>query len=159
MKSLLIATAALSLVGGAAFAQSVSPAQATAAPGPTNDVAARGQSGTTASDQASGALTGPQHGDAMTSQGAASSSQTRDPTTNMASGSGAMSGTPDEGQAQNDVAAGGQKTWPMCSAKVHDDCRQRSQGTRMASNTVRMRHMKRAGSSSGDQTATTSPGL
>jgi hypothetical protein len=113
MKSLLIATAAFTLLGGAAFAQDSAP---TAAPmtTPAQPAPAAG-----ASDAASGMSSG---ADSSMSGAAAPSS----------------AAAPSEG-ASTTASATGQSAYPLCSAKVHDNCVNRSQ----AMATQAMRHHKK----------------
>jgi hypothetical protein len=133
MRHLLIASAALALVGGAAFAQAPTGAMQEKAAG-QDAVSPNGA-----------APTGAMSGGSMNS-GAPRSGPTQNATdsSNDAMASNAPAGAPPE-------------SYPICTSKHQDRCVNRSQATRMAS--ARPHHMKTAPSS--DDTASTpaTPGL
>jgi hypothetical protein len=123
MKQLLIATAALSLIGGAAFART--------------NTASQSMGGTTPATSPGG----------MTPNAGASapSSYTSDPGSNPASSTAMTPGAnpaSSMANASNEPAGSPPATYPVCTSKHEDRCVNRSQATRVAS--VRTHKMRAA---------------
>jgi hypothetical protein len=157
MKQLLIATAALSLIGGAAFAQTTAATPgAYASPGSTQGAQAGADPSTGTNDNsnvAPGATT-----TAPVNNGGAA--QTPSSAASDTSGSTSMPNASDSNGATASNMASPPASYPVCTSKHEDRCVNRSQATRMASNGMRTRHMKSTSSSTTtDQTPTATPGL
>lgn len=116
MKTFLIATAALSLIGGAAFAQSMATPDAAAAPA--------------AADPAQAAATPDVSAPAAATPDASTTTTTSTSTTSTM--------TP---MASNAPAGAPPESYPICKSKAQDRCVNRSQATTMA-RSHKMKHMK-----------------
>jgi hypothetical protein len=162
MKQLLIATAALSLIGGAAFAQTAN--------NPTNNPI---------SDSAAPAgvgISGVTHAPAQAADGSSPTSQAGANMPPQKSSAGAYTPSPSQSDpspsapgisgstavASNDSAGSPPATYPVCTSKHEDRCVNRYQATRLASNNgMRSHHMKSMSSSTTtptDQSSTATPG-
>ncbi len=152
MKQLLIATAALSLIGGAAFAQTTGATPgAYASPGSTQGAQAGTDPSTGANDSSNvtpGATTttAPMNNSGSSAQMPSTSM----PSTSMPSAptSDTSSSMPSGSMASNTPSGSAPSSYPVCTSKHEDRCLNRSQSTRMANNGMRMHHMKSLSSSS-----------
>lgn len=143
MKTFLIATAALSIMGGAAFAQTTAATPgAMASPGSTQGAMAGTDPSTGAND------TAPAASDSTAtpapSAGASSSS--------MSDSSAAAPASSASTMAANTPSGSPPAAYPVCTSKKEDRCVNRYQATRTAS-TMHMKKMKHSAASS-DTSAT-----
>ena len=149
MKQLLIATAALSLIGGAAFAQTTGATPgAYASPGSTQGAQAGADPSTGTNDNSNVA---PGATSTMPVNGAGSNSampSSQMPSAQTPSASDTSSTMPSGSMASNTPSGSPPSAYPVCTSKHEDRCVNRSQSTRMASNGSRAHHMKSMSSSS-----------